>query len=928
MPPKPNPTLYSIPKTFMWFAIVSILLTGSLVAIIWLDYSREWKTYQKAFIELKIKNAQSELKAASSKIDKKKLADLEAVKNATEEALKIHRTEMATLQKEIGSLSTTLIKKKNAYQDLKQFQDSYRYFFEDYTEHKDPKAKEYEKKLAEVSPKVVAAKIAFDEAEKAKADKESALNEYLAKEKAAQKDLDKILDEQTRTQKKISKLMPSLAKAALNAPMLDFVAPTYKVQQIVLDNLYDDYHFAKTQKVDRCTTCHLGIDQKGYEDAPQPFKTHPNLDLYLGSSSPHQIEKVGCTSCHGGNGHSVSFKDSAHMPQSAEQAEQWHKKYNWEMLEKWDNKMLPMNYVQASCAKCHQQTTDVPKANKLNEGRALANRYGCINCHKISGYENRWKVGPSLESISSKLDKDWIVKWTHNPQHFRESTKMPRIFNLGNTSNPEDLAKNAAAIESIAVYLLKHSSPVTLAAPPSKGNAESGEKLIKERGCLGCHSLSNVQADHHAPELSGLGSKVKPEWLYSWVKNPKHFSPSTRMPNLRLTDSEAADITAYLLSQRNEKFESEKAPQADPAVRDALILEGLLGTLTRDQAQEKINSLKEDEKWEFLGKKTISQQGCYSCHQIKGFEDAKAIGAELTKEGRKDLHQFDFGFIDIEHTRHDWITQKLKEPRIFDHGKVKAYYEKLRMPQFNLTPAEIESITTFVLSLTDEQIPYEMQKRLSPNEAKVEKGRLLVQKLNCAGCHALDGKPGTLREIMEDKGQAPPVLDGEGAKVQEKWLHEFLKAPYPVRPWLQIHMPTFDLSEDEVKSIVEYFTYMAHQEISYNGLDLPETSKEKLEGGKVLFEKFQCTKCHQVNAEALAMGTSFLAPDLTLTKHRLKPEWVRQWLVDPQMVQEGTMMPTFFADGTTPVEDILSGDANKQIEAIRDYLYTYETQKS
>ena len=73
------------------------------------------------------------------------------------------------------------------------------------------------------------------------------------------------------------------------------------------------------------------------------------------------------------------------------------------------------------------------------------------------------------------------------------------------------------------------------------------------------------------------------------------------------------------------------------------------------------------------------------------------------------------------------------------------------------------------------------------------------------------------------------------------------------------------------------------------------------------------------------MGTSFLAPDLTIAKKRLKPEWVSQWLTDPQTLQEGTMMPTFFADGQSPMPDVLGGDAQKQIEAIRDYLYRYET---
>ena len=56
------------------------------------------------------------------------------------------------------------------------------------------------------------------------------------------------------------------------------MAPTLKVQQIILPNVVDDVNFIRVPKMDRCQTCHLAIDKKGYEKYPQPFTTHPNLD--------------------------------------------------------------------------------------------------------------------------------------------------------------------------------------------------------------------------------------------------------------------------------------------------------------------------------------------------------------------------------------------------------------------------------------------------------------------------------------------------------------------------------------------------------------------------------------------------------------------------------------------------------------------------
>jgi hypothetical protein len=204
---------------------------------------------------------------------------------------------------------------------------------------------EYEAKLKELSPRVAQLKENLDALEKEKEKKVSALSKFKEKEKEIQKEIDKILAETKRIEKQVQKISPSVVKDILNAPMLDFIAPTLQIQQVVLEDLQEDYHFAKVQKVDRCITCHLGIDQKGFEDASQPFRTHPKLDLYLGSASPHPLEKIGCTTCHGGSGQAVSFVETAHTPNDEVQMKAWMKKYHWRESESWENKMLPSKYI-------------------------------------------------------------------------------------------------------------------------------------------------------------------------------------------------------------------------------------------------------------------------------------------------------------------------------------------------------------------------------------------------------------------------------------------------------------------------------------------------------------------------------------------------------------------------------------------------------
>lgn len=922
--PKPNPALYSVQKTFMWFAVVSVLLLVSLAGIVYIDAKRDWKDYQRRFFQLKREKAEKELKGASASVDQNRLKELRAEHAQAKSALQSNAKTILQLNGELTAAELAVTKVKLRYQDLKQFEDSYRYNYEEYTAQHDPRAGEYDRKLKDQRLKVQAAKLELEKAEAHRDGLQTRLDAQLQQEKEVQRQINLLLDETARLQRVVDGLKPSLAKELLNAPMLDFIAPSLKIQQIQLESLYDDYHFAKTQKVDRCVTCHMGIDQKGFEDAPQPFRTHPNLDLYLGSSSPHPIEKIGCTTCHGGNGHSVSFVDSAHTPRDEKQAADWAKKYGWFDLPKWEAKMLPAQYAQAACAKCHRGGVEVPQADKLNQGRGLAVDLGCVNCHKVEGFENLWKVGPDLTAVASKTDRDWIAKWLEDPKGFRASTKMPAIFHQKNQSGPENKRLDDAALVSAAHYLIARSTQANLLEPPP-GDASVGERLVKDLGCLGCHSLPGVSAGVAGPELSGLGSKVSPEWLYTWLKDPKHYSPATRMPSLRLSDTEAADITAYLIGLRNESFDARPVPSADPTAVDELILAHLQSKMRVEEAQKALAEMDADRKMLYLGERTIAHQGCYSCHTIAGFGDVKSIATELSDEGRKNLHQFDFGYVhDLPHTRHDWLRKKLEDPRIFDQGKLKGYYERLRMPRFALDETQLDALTVFLLSLSQESIPLEMQKVLTTDEVRVEKGRRLVQKLNCQGCHSFDGEEAVLRQITEDPGAAPPILRGEGAKVQERWLHDFLRHPVTIRSWLKYRMPTFGLSDGETTDLVRYFSLLDGRQVSYRSSAIEPSTPEKLEAGKQLFEKLKCAQCHQINAQSQSMGASFLAPDLLLTKDRLHADWVKRWILDPQALQEGTLMPGFFPDGQSPIPDILGGDAIAQIEAIRDYLYRYQ----
>ena len=176
-------------------------------------------------------------------------------------------------------------------------------------------------------------------------------------------------------------------------------------------------------------------------------------------------------------------------------------------------------------------------------------------------------------------------------------------------------------------------------------------------------------------------------------------------------------------------------PAVDGAVRDELALKYLQNTMTIEgQPGAPSTAMSDRERDVYLGGQTIQKYGCYGCHGIAGFEDAKPIGVELTEEGSKPLHQFDFGHVhDVPHTRQDWIKTKLLRPRIWDHGKelVKNYDELYRIAGLRYVRArgprrhdQRPSASSRMCVRPESKVP---------DNATIAEGRKLITWYNCQG---------------------------------------------------------------------------------------------------------------------------------------------------------------------------------------------------
>jgi mono/diheme cytochrome c family protein len=428
----------------------------------------------------------------------------------------------------------------------------------------------------------------------------------------------------------------------------------------------------------------------------------------------------------------------------------------------------------------------------------------------------------------------------------------------------------------------------------------------------------------HGPNLWDMGAKTSKAWIYSWLREPRRYNPVTRMPSLRLSPQEALDIATYLATLKGEKA----APAVDAA------------ELARPERVEQ-------------GKALVKQYGCYGCHQVEGFETTPGIGADLSAFGVKLEERLDFGDYITNHTQQTWnlwTINKLRHPRVYSYNAQNPV--QTLMPQFDLAEHEVRQVMVFLRSLRRDADRSAEVLRVEPTEQWMarERGRTMVRRFNCNGCHAVDGHEGELASLPHLSGSesinGPPPLTAQGLKTQPSWLFGFLKAPFRMRPLPKVRMPTFGFDDAEANTLVRMFSAMdgARWPFTYYG-DVGPVNAAEQRIGKALFEAAGCQQCHVVGALGDGpLPPEVKAPNLLMGQERLRPEWLSLWLADPGALQKNTAMPAFWLGGnqmemflqTNPefraavqgidaaVVQQYASSPQLQIEATRNYLFRLE----
>ena len=433
-------------------------------------------------------------------------------------------------------------------------------------------------------------------------------------------------------------------------------------------------------RVDRCTTCHLGVADPVMKAAPSPFTLHPWTP-----HTPGDFERFGCTSCHAGQGPATT-EGQAHG--TAADA---------------GPPLLPAAYIEAGCGRCHAAVR-VSNAPQLSQGRAIMERYGCFACHSIRGREAFRSEAPPLASEPVKTGAEWLRRWLKKPRDVDPNATMPN-FQL-----------TEREIEELSHYLFGQEVPEELARrvkaagdePP--GDAANGKRLFAESRCISCHTVEG-KGQGSAPELSKIASAASRGWLLAYVRDPHAFNPRTPMPQYHFADSESRDLVAYM----EDEFRDFDAPKE--------ILEPLRVNRTLAEA----------------GEKTFRRYGCFSCHGAQGARPAEKFGPDLDGIGDKRAAFLDFGRrTDLPRTLTAWLAAKVASPRSFAKGlKMPSY--GLSAEQ---TRAVVTALLGFGAQAVPEA--YRVVPASLPAPIPAGRVGHLVDRYRCLSCHQIGDRGGDI----------------------------------------------------------------------------------------------------------------------------------------------------------------------------------------
>jgi cytochrome c2 len=280
------------------------------------------------------------------------------------------------------------------------------------------------------------------------------------------------------------------------------------IQQIWVDEL---------DRVDRCTTCHLGTTWKGLEDVEQPWTTHPFAEIF----DNHPVEDFGCTVCHGGQGFALTEYDAHGF------VEHWEKPLLSDIAGSEYDPRNPPPLHEIQCNFCHRYERSTEGMPAINRAKELVRSKGCKICHVING--DGGKLGPDLTHEGDKHAEgfdfsnlvsdqmtvfNWHIKHFQSPPTIVPGSIMPEM-NF-QTSEAQALAMLAMSWRDDRDLPVAYFPGIELTDEMTPDEIERDRRMREGDGaffvkhsCFVCHSISAY--DIKSPTEKGPDLSLAPD---------------------------------------------------------------------------------------------------------------------------------------------------------------------------------------------------------------------------------------------------------------------------------------------------------------------------------------------------------------------------------------------------------------------------------
>lgn len=480
-----------------------------------------------------------------------------------------------------------------------------------------------------------------------------------------------------------------------------------------------------------------------------------------------------------------------------------------------------------------------------------------------------------------------------------------------------------------------------------------GDLLIGELRCVSCHRPENTTRFvlKAAPILDNVGNRVSPSYLQRFIANPSVVHPGTTMPNMlagesaNSRDNIALAITHFLKSRAGISAGNE--PNLKGNAKDGRKLFHTIGCIachaSRDANDKEIGAESTGTLKHAASKYDPDSLAAFLFQPKSARPSGRMPDMNLTKQEAVSIARFLIG----DAKRDNETTQFKVDMKLADAGR--KYFKQFNcvachklqgfeapsrskdLAKLNTTRGCLSGATGkhphFNLSKTQQQA---IKAALSATDAKPsDKDRInsTLTAFNCIACHVRDDFGGvsadtnqlfqTTEPNLGDDARIPPPLTQVGAKLNLEWMQKVLFDRESVRPYMLTRMPQF--GEKNLRHLPQLFEKT--DEVKHVAFAEPDRDKNKLyrSAGQLLLgdKGLNCVTCHKFNGKP---SPSFQGIDLMTTQQRLKPSWYSHFMKTPAKFRPGTIMPTYWPDGTAVRKDILDGNTDAQIEAMWYYF--------